>query len=204
MKKIQPEKQVDKEISRRNLFKFMGAGFLAGGQLKNSMISNRIVKRGFTAMWTHACNLEVEYPKRLSGLSRKAFHTRLEGKPMTSNWVHFPIPTPVVGTFDVISGGKFGWKQLEYRRYRVAKIFLNFRSASVDAKVISIQLHDGPERIAEFSNLNYYGENAYKGFTLTKNPEVHQGICLSVAVEFGKNLRWIEFHSAGADFFITV
>ncbi|MCK4888280.1 MAG: hypothetical protein KAS97_00015 [Candidatus Aminicenantes bacterium] len=198
------ENNLERKIPRRNLLKTLGLGFLLGSAVGNKQLSaERKHRRDFTAMWTHACSLQVEYPDRLENISRKAFHTRIKGKPNTSNWIHFPIPTPVVGTWMTSpSGLKVEGKSLEYRRHKVTKIFVHFRSASVDAKVVSVHLHDGQKQIADFSGLNLFGENPFKGFSLPEDPEVYQGLCLSVAVEFGKDLRWIEFHSAGADFYL--
>ncbi len=198
------KKSSEGQIPRRNLLKALGLGFLVGGVAGAGKLSaERKHRRDFQAMWIHASSLQVEYPERLEHISRKAFHTRLKGKPGSSNWVHFPIPTPVVGTWmKEPSGLKIEGKSLQYRRYHVTKVFVHFRSESSHGKVTALHLHDGQKRIAEFPGLGLFGENPFKAFQLKDDPEVQQGICLSVAVAFGKHQRWIEFHSAGADFYL--
>ena len=101
------ENLLDGKIPRRNLLKTLGLGFLLGGVAGNKKLSAESMhRRDFTSMWTHACSLQVEYPNSLENISRKAFHTRIKGKPGTSNWIHFPIPTPVVGTWMRTSSGR--------------------------------------------------------------------------------------------------
>lgn len=192
------------KIPRRDLLKTLGLGLVLGGTAGSSALSGEEeMRRHFQAQWTHASALQVEYPERMEYISRKPFHTRVQGKPGTTNRILFAIPTPVVGTWPDKQGkGVYKALRLRYRRYKVDKIFVHFRSASVHAKVTGIELHDGQKKTAEFHHLNLFGENPFKDFDLPDNPEVQQGLCLSVEVEFGQKLRWMEFHSAGADFYI--
>jgi hypothetical protein len=154
---------------------------------------------GMLAMWVHGTAVQVEYPDRLDQVLRRGFHTRIEGKAGTGNWLHFPISTPVVGTYrrlDVISG----W-ETNYRRYRLDKVFISFRSGSTDARVTSVHVYDGPTRIAAFDNLNLFGEQSMREFVIPGSPAVSQGICVSLGVQFGSTLRWMELQSVGADFY---
>lgn len=154
---------------------------------------------GMLAMWLHGTAVQVEYPDQLNQVLRRAFHTRIEGKAGTSNWLHFPISTPVVGTYrnvDVLTGWETNW-----RRYKLDKVFVSFRSGSLDARVMSVHVYDGPTRIAAFDNLNLYGEQSMHEFVIPGSPEVTQGICVSLGVHFGSTLRWMELQSVGADFY---
>ncbi|MGH9194771.1 MAG: DUF6623 family protein, partial [Acidimicrobiia bacterium] len=48
------------------------------------------------AMWVHGTSIEVEVPNQIEDLRRFGFFTRITGKPNTTNWFHFAIPTPVI------------------------------------------------------------------------------------------------------------
>ncbi len=159
---------------------------------------------GFLAVWIHGTGARIEYPERLSQILYRAFHTRIQGNANTGNWVHFPITTPVVGAYRSGGTGSSGFSavELDYRRYRLEKVFVSFRSGSVDARVTSVHVYDGPKRIASFDNLDLYGEQYMRPFVLPGAPEVEQGVCISLGVDFGASGQlWIELQSAGADFY---
>lgn len=156
---------------------------------------------GMLSMWVHGTAVQIEYPERMDQIQRRAFHMRIDGKASTANWLHFPIPTPVVGTYLAGGSGAFSGLQTNYRRYHIDKVFLSFRTGSVDARVTNVHVYDAAERIAAFDNLNLYGEQHMREFTIPGAPAVSQGICVSVGVAFGANLRWIELQAVGADFF---
>ena len=177
---------------------------------------------GMLAMWTHGTAVQIEYPERLPQVRRMAFYTRIVGSPNTSNWLHFPISTPVVGTFAIFGdeGGflkdlqeifvpeaslaipdSVSWN-LYFRRYHIDKVFLCFRTASANVRVISVHVYDGSRKLATFDNLNLYGTQDMREFVLPGCPAVHKGICVSLAVEFGDSgEQWIELESVGADFY---
>lgn len=159
---------------------------------------------GFLAVWMHGTGVRIEYPDRLSQTLYRAFHARIEGNANTGNWLHFPITTPVVGGYRSGGTGGSGFSQVmvNYRRYRLEKVFVSFRSGSIDARVTSVHVYDGARRIAAFDNLNQYGEQRMKAFDLPEAPEVFEGVCISLGVEFGAfGQRWIELQSVGADFY---
>lgn len=159
---------------------------------------------GFLAVWMHGTGARIEYPERLNQILYRAFHTRIQGNANTGNWVHFPITTPVVGAYRSGGTGSSGFSAvvMNYRRYRLEKVFVSFRSGSVDARVTSVHVYDGPKQIASFDNLNLYGEQYMRQFVLPGAPEVEQGVCISLGVDFGASgQRWIELQSVGADFY---
>jgi hypothetical protein len=148
----------------------------------------------------HGTGVRIEYPERLSQTQYRAFHARIEGNANTSNWLHFPITTPVVGAFYMFREEEP--RGTQYRRYRLEKVFVSFRSGSIDARVTSVRVYDGSTQIASFDNLNLFGEQPMKEFVLPGSPEVMQGICISLGVEFGASgQRWMELQSVGADFY---
>ncbi len=179
---------------------------------------------GMLAMWMHGTGVQIEFPDRLGQIQRMAFHTRIVGDPNTINWFHFPIATPVVGTYaifqkddgflgeiqdifapeaDLALPESVSWN-LYFRRFRLDKIFLCFRTASPDARVTRVHIHGGGRRLAAFENLNLYGEQDMREFVIPSTPLVHKGICISVGVEFGSSgpeRRWMELESVGADFY---
>ena len=177
---------------------------------------------GMLAMWTHGTAVQIEYPERLQYVQRMAFHTRIVGTSNTSNWFHFPISTPVVGTFAIFgdSGGflkdlqeifvpeaslaipdSVQWN-LYFRRYHLDKIFLCFRTPSPNVRVISVHVHDGSTRLATFNDLNLSGTQDMLEFVIPGCPAVHKAVCVSLAVEFGSSgERWIELEAVGADFY---
>ncbi|MCX6093355.1 MAG: hypothetical protein NTY63_00825 [Candidatus Bipolaricaulota bacterium] len=159
------------------------------------------VVTGMLAMWLHGTAAQIESPERLAQVQRFAFHTRIEGNPNTGNWLHFPITTPVVGTYVESQNIPFTGFMTNYRRYHLDKVFVSFRSGSADARVTNIHVYDGPKLIAAFDNLNLYGEQHMREFVLPDFPEVEQGICISLGVQFGSSgQRWMELQSVGADF----
>jgi len=159
---------------------------------------------GFLTVWMHGTGVRIEHPELLDRALYRAFHTRVEGTANTANWLHFPITTPVVGGYRSGGSGSSGFSAVEmnYRRYRLEKVFVSFRSGSIDARVTSMHVYDGASRIAAFDHLNLYGEQFMREFVLPNSPEVHQGICISLGVEFGASgHRWMEIQSVGADFY---
>jgi hypothetical protein len=162
------------------------------------------VVSGFLAVWMHGTGVRIEYPERLNQTLYRAFHARIEGSANTGNWLHFPITTPVVGAYRSGGTGSGGFSEVvaNYRRYRLDKVFISFRSGSIDARVTSVHVYDGSKPIATFDNLNLYGEQLMRQFVLPGSPEVEQGICISLGVEFGASgQRWMELQSVGADFY---
>jgi len=198
------------------------AALLVGPAMASWGLPSDVDLSGMLAMWIHGTAVQIEYPERLARVQRMAFHTRVVGNPGTSNWLHFPISTPVVGTFAIFGdeGGflkdlqeifvpeaslaipdSVSWN-LYFRRYHLDKVFLCFRTASANVKVISVHVYDGSTRLATFNNLNLVGTQDMLEFVLPSCPAVHKGICVSLAVEFGDSgERWIELESVGADFY---
>ena len=197
-------------------------GLLAGPGVASWGLPPDVDLSGMLAMWVHGTAVQIEYPERLERVQRMAFHTRIVGTAGTSNWLHFPISTPVVGTFAIFAdeGGllkdlqeifvpeaglaipdSVSWN-LYFRRYHLNKVFVCFRTPSANVRVISIHVYDGSTKLATFDHLNLHGSQDMREFVIPACPPVHRGICVSLAVDFGdSDERWIELESVGADFY---
>lgn len=87
-------------------------------------------------MWTHERNnLQVEYPQK-GTIERKGFSAKYKSKG-GANWLHFAIPTPVMGN-DM--------------RLRVGSILTRFRCGG-DGFMKAIHVYDGENKIAAKDNL---------------------------------------------------
>ena len=199
------------KMNRRKMLKKAGIGLVAGAAVGapkmaggSQLIDTSITHTGHLAMWTHGNSVSVEHPQRMGRIERRAFHARAVGKPGTTNWFHFAVPTPVITAY---------WKHLEgllvvdgsatvFRRYRLITTFVSFNTGSRDARVKMVRVHDGNHKIAEFGDLNLFGKQGIKEFKLPETLEVWQGICVSALVEYKDPATWVDFISAGADFFI--
>lgn len=67
------------------------------------------------AIWVHGHGMIVEVPSNLVSEWRAGFFIRVIGKRNTTNWSHFPIPTPVI---------------VNDNRLRIDSAMLRFRSGS--------------------------------------------------------------------------
>lgn len=141
------------------------------------------------AMWAHGHSMVVERPQDLVSEWRAGFFIRVIGKRGATNWLHFPIPTPVI---------------VNDNRLRIDSAMLRFRSLSNHAEVTNIHVFDGENRIfARDGMLFSPNQWGLERFTLPNKPEVFWGIGITVGVRFtgandGQNT--MEFASAGVDF----
>lgn len=114
------------------------------------------------------------------------------------NWVHLPIPTPIVLPVPFGDTGKARWAALS--------AYLTF--STNNAKVIAINLWDGSSRLAEFTELedDPGSRPVTREYDIPNSEiqirEVNTGIGISVAVRFvqGTNDPRISIISAGFDF----
>ena len=158
------------------------------GMIQGERAFNHLVKRPSAllhAMWTHGTSVQEEFPNRLSLVRRLGFYSLFDGKPGTSNWFHFAIPTPVI---------------VSDRRLRLESIMLQF-AAHKDVWVTNVHIYDGHRKIESFDNLAMTGTHLFERLD-TLNPMVRYGIGISIGVRFGtKNVTHrIRFISAGGDF----
>ncbi|HNW88415.1 MAG TPA: hypothetical protein PKN48_02060 [Bacteroidales bacterium] len=141
------------------------------------------------AMWIHGHSIKVEYPTRIKSIWRAGFYARIVGKPSTTNWFHFSIPTTVI---------------VKDKRQMIDSVMLRFKSGSGYAKVTSVHIYDGEAKIAAHDGLNLH-PNAYglERFDVPGKPDIHWGVGISVGVSFTGTTdaqNTMEFSSAGCDF----
>ncbi len=143
------------------------------------------------AMWVHGHSMEVEYPERLDSQKRMGYYMQVRGKPFTSNWFHFAIPTPVIASD---------------KRLRAGSVMIRFRTGP-GAAVKAVHVYDGEKKIASHDvNLSPQGAFVWPRFEVPADPFVLWGLGISVGVQFGDsanlppNKLLVEFSSAGCDF----
>lgn len=139
------------------------------------------------AMWTHGTSLQIEVPDNIVKIWKAGFYIEVEGKPNTTNWLHFAIPTTVI---------------VDDRRLRVGSVMLLVETLSADAVIRDVHIYDGPNKIAEHNGANRFGDIGFVRFDVPTHPTVQWGIGISVGVSFRNSggSRVMRFKSAGCDF----
>lgn len=138
-------------------------------------------------MWIHGVSIHEEDPGQLVSAGRKGAYAAFDGKPGTSSWFHFSVPTPV------IVGGK---------RLKLDSIALVFLT-DPDVWVTNVHIYDGNIKIGAHDGLSLTGERLFERFDV-QNPPVRYGIGISIGVKFGveDGRHSIAFVSGGADFIV--
>ncbi|NEP85950.1 MAG: S8/S53 family peptidase [Okeania sp. SIO2C2] len=137
------------------------------------------------ASWTHGTSVEVEYPERLKSFRKLGFYTLVEGKPGTTNWFHYAIPTPVI-----VNG----------KRLKLESVMVRFLTQA-DATVTNVHIYDDNRKIEAFNGLSLTGNHWFERFDVL-NLLVRYGIGVSLGVKFGTKSsgHYLAFLSAGGDF----
>ncbi len=180
------------ETNRRDMLRLSGMGFL-GATAVAALTSGPVQAAGEPgvsyASWIHGHSMQVEYPDRLVHLERDGWGTVVEGKPGTSNWFHFAIPTPVI---------------INDVRLQAGSILLSFSTGSVDAFVKDVHVWDGSNRIAVFDDRYLLPGQPAERLILPGTPMMGFGLGISVGVGFGVEPmdHSMTFFSAGCDFVI--
>lgn len=141
------------------------------------------------AMWTHGHSIAIEFPDRIKSEWRAGFYIRIVGKPNTTNWFHFGIPTPVI-----VNGN----------RLAIDSALVRLRSKSTSADVTNLHVFDGENRIAAHDGLNV-SPLAWEmcRWAVPGKPEVRWGIGVTLGVRFTGSTdeqNTMEIASAGVDF----
>jgi hypothetical protein len=141
------------------------------------------------ASWVHGTSIQVEVPENLESVRRFGFFTRIIGKPNTTNWLHFAIPTPVI---------------VNNVRKTFGPCMLRFSTGGTDAMVRDVHLYDGEARVAAHDSVNLSGSQGFTRFGVAHAPKVLWGVGISIGVRFGASssaaARTMDFISAGCDF----
>ncbi len=139
--------------------------------------------------WVHGSSMQVEYLNRITGVRHCGPFVRIEGAPGQNTWVHFPIATPTV---------------VDGRRLRAGTALVSFRTRS-HATVHEVTVYDGERQIATHTGLGLQGDHLEARFEVPGNPEVNQGINITVGVLFSPQApdvrsMHIEVVGAGMEF----
>ena len=146
------------------------------------------------AMWVHGHGMQIEYPERLDVQKRMGFYFQIKGKPFTSNWFHFAIPTPVI---------------VDSKRLIVGSVMVRLRTGP-GASVHAVHIYDGETKIAAHDGLNLspQGNFVFPRFDVPTHPYIKWGLGISVGVKFGDaanlppNKLLVELSAAGCDFML--
>lgn len=140
------------------------------------------------AMWAHGTDLHVEVDANVEFIRRYGFFTRAIGRPGTTNWYHFAIPTSVI-----TSGNRLAF----------ARAMLRFVTGGSSAVVRDVHVYDGSSRIIAHQAVNLTGEQPFAVFGVPHKPDVFWGAGISLGVTTGSGTpaqRRIDVISAGIDF----
>jgi len=141
------------------------------------------------AMWAHGHSMVIEYPDRIKSEWKAGFFYRVVGKPGTTNWFHFAIPTPVI---------------VSDNRLAIDSVMIRFRSNSTNADITNVHVYDGEKKIASHDGLDLSpAEWSWPRFGVPGHPDILWGVGISIGVRFNgttDNQNTMEFSSVGADF----
>lgn len=188
------EQHLSKQTNRRDVLRLSGMGVLgsvAGVALAANPVSAADVGVAGVAItyasWIHGHSMDIESPDRIASQWCAGFGFTVEGKPGTTNWFHFAIPTPVI---------------INNVRLRPSSVMLRFTTGSLDAFVTNVHIYDGENKIAEYNNLTLSLSNPLARFVVPTQPLMGYGLGISVGVGFGVEAmdHHIDFIAAGCDF----
>lgn len=140
------------------------------------------------AMWAHGHGMQIEVPGNIKSEWRAGFFIRVIGKPSTTNWFHFAIPTPVI---------------VNNNRLNIDSALIRFRSNSNKAVITNVHVFDGERRIAAHDGLNLAPTawNMHR-FGVPGKPDVLWGLGVTLGVAFRGTTdaeNTIELSAAGCD-----
>ena len=166
-------------------------GLMAGVEAQRKEMELAVAPTAGTlayASWVHGVSLTVELPSLLEGQRPYGGFMWVRGKPGTTNWFHFMIPTPVI---------------IANVRYKLDSVMLYFQTGSVVAIVRHVHVYDGPNKLVAYNNVNITGGPVRKSFAVPNRPSMVYGINIAVGVEFlnVSQSRDMYFFAAGADLY---
>lgn len=140
------------------------------------------------ALWTHGHTVKVEFPDRLASIWRAGFFARIVGRPGTTNWLHFAVPTAVI---------------VKDKRQMIDSAMLRFRSSSSSARITNVHVFDGERRIAAHDSLSLsHSGFGFDRFDVPGKPDVLWGLGITIGVRFDGTTdadNTMEFSSVGCD-----
>lgn len=139
------------------------------------------------ATWIHGNAALVEHPGNLESQRYFGFFNRVIGKPGTTNWIHFALPTPVIE---------------DGRRLDLDRFMLRAVMGSA-ATLRDVHIRDGERVVALHNGVNLSGTQAFAKFGVASMPSVLWGVSVSLGYTFGRGSaadRRVDLISAGMDY----
>jgi hypothetical protein len=140
------------------------------------------------AAWTHGTSVQFENHSWALRSLRQGFYTTVTpSNDVTSGWVHFAIPTPVI-----VNGV----------RLKAESAMIRFTTGP-QASIGAIHVWDGETKLYERNGTNYKGKNQFVREVISNRPEVKWGTGISVLVNFNGTGAdaYVQLISAGIDFY---
>lgn len=139
------------------------------------------------ATWIHGNAAVIEHPANVESQRYYGFYNRVVGKPNTTNWIHFALPTPVIedGT------------RLNLDRFMLRAVM------GSNATLRDVHIRDGERVVALHNGVNLTGSQGFAKFGVASMPDVLWGVCVSLGYTFGGGdaaSRRVELISAGFDY----
>jgi peptidoglycan hydrolase-like protein with peptidoglycan-binding domain len=139
------------------------------------------------ATWIHGNAALIEHPSRIDAQRYYGFFNRVIGKPNTTNWIHFALPTPVI----------------EDSRRLIMDRFMLRASTGSAATLRDVHIRDGNRVVALLNEVNRSGNLGFEKFGVASMPAVRWGISISLGFDFAagsSSQRRVDLISAGFDY----
>jgi hypothetical protein len=139
------------------------------------------------ATWIHGNAALIEHPSQIESQRYYGFFNRIIGKPRTTNWIHFALPTPVIE---------------DGRRLIMDRFMLRGVTGS-SATLRDVHIRDGERVVALLNGVNRSGSMAFERFGVASMPPVRWGISVSLGFDFEPGSaaeRRVDLISAGFDY----
>ena len=146
------------------------------------------------ASWTHGCSAVCETSSTRA--LYQGFGATFQIPAGTQDWIHIPIPTPVILN----------------NRAKVQKVFYLFNAAA-GARLGAIHIYDGFNRILTANDVSSEGDHSHgidppligKNFSrFASPPQVFWGLGVSLLVKSATQESRFYISTAGADFLVDV
>lgn len=139
------------------------------------------------ATWIHGNACLIEHPSRVESQRYYGFYNRVIGKPNTTNWIHFALPTPVIE---------------DGRRLNLDRFMLRAVMGSA-ATLRDVHIRDGERVVALHNGVNLTGSQGFAKFGVASVPDVLWGVSVSLGYTFGSgsaSARRVDLISGGMDY----
>lgn len=139
------------------------------------------------ATWIHGNAALIEHPNNVESQRFYGFYNRIIGKPNTTNWIHFALPTPVI-----VSGVRL-----------VMDSFMVRAVMGSAATLRDVHIRDGNTVVSLQNGVNLTGNQSLARFGIAAMPNVYWGISASLGFSFGAGSaseRRVDLISAGFDY----